>query len=65
MDLLEMMFYAEIESRQAKIQAAASAIRKLPKDASTDDILTTLTENNISINDLTKQEFKQLLGEIS
>ena len=65
MNLPEMMFYAEIESRQAKIQAAASAIRKLPKDASTDDILTTLTENNISINDLTKQEFKQLLGEIS
>lgn len=65
MDLLEMMFYAEVESRQAKIQAAANAIRQLPKDASTDDILVTLTENGISINDLTKQEFKQLLGEIS
>lgn len=65
MNLLEMMFYAEIESRQAKIQAAAAAIKKLPKDASTNDILTTLAENDISINDLTKQEFKQLLGEIS
>lgn len=65
MDLFEMMFYAEIESRQAKIQAAAAAIKRLPKDASTNDILTTLTENDISVNDLTKQEFKQLLGEIS
>ena len=65
MDLPEMMFYAEVESRQRKIQAAAAAIKKLPKNASTNDILTTLTENNISINDLTKQEFKQLLGVIS
>ena len=65
MDLPEMMFYAEVESRQRKIQAAAAAIKKLPKDASTNDILTTLTENDISVNDLPKQEFKQLLGEIS
>lgn len=65
MDLLEMMFYAEIESRQVKIQDAAAAIKKLPKNASTNDILTTLTENGISINDLTKQEFNQLLREIS
>ena len=65
MNLLEMMFYAEVESRQMKIQAAAAAIKKLPKNASTEDILTTLTENGISINDLTKQEFNQLLREIS
>ncbi len=65
MNLPEMMFYAEVESRQMKIQAAASAIRQLPKDASTDDILTTLTENGISIKDLTKQEFNQLLKRIS
>lgn len=65
MNLLEMMFYAEIESRQAKIQAAANAIRQLPEDASRDDILTTLTENGVSINDMTKQEFNQLLRGIS
>lgn len=65
MNLPEMMFYAEVESRQMKIQAAAAAIRQLPKDASTDDILTTLTENGISIKDLTKQEFNQLLKRIS
>lgn len=65
MDLLEMMFYAEVESRRMKIQAAANAIRQLPKDASRDDILTTLTENGVSINDMTKQEFNQLLKEIS
>lgn len=65
MDLLEMMFYAEVESRRMKIQAAANAIRQLPEDASRDDILTTLTENGVSINDMTKQEFNQLLKEIS
>lgn len=65
MDLLEMMFYAEVESRRMKIQAAANAIRQLPEDASSDDILTTLTENGVSINDMTKQEFNQLLKEIS
>lgn len=65
MDLLEMMFYAEVESRRMKIQAAANAIRQLPEDASKDDILMTLTENGVSINDMTKQEFNQLLREIS
>ena len=65
MDLLETMFYAEVESRRMKIQAAANAIRQLPEDASRDDILTTLTENGISINDMTKQEFNQLLRGIS
>lgn len=65
MNLLEMMFYAEVESRRMKIQAAANAIRQLPEDASSDDILTTLTENGVSINDMTKQEFNQLLREIS
>ena len=65
MNLLEMMFYAEVESQQAKIKAAAAAIKKLPKDASTNDILTTLTENNISINDFSKKEFKKHLEEIS
>lgn len=65
MDLLEMMFYAEVESRRMKIQTAANAIRQLPEDASRDDILTTLTENGVSIDDMTKQEFNQLLREIS
>lgn len=65
MDLLEMMFYAEVESRRMKIQAAANAIRQLPEDVSRDDILTTLTENGVSIDDMTKQEFNQLLKGIS
>lgn len=65
MDLPEMMFYAEVELRRMKIQAAANAIQQLPEDASRDDILTTLTENGVSIDDMTKQEFNQLLKGIS